>query len=189
VGFLAAILGRQQLYTENTLTVMLPLMMRRDLETLGQVFRLWSVVLASNLVGAFMFAWMLTHTDVFTADTLAVFTRLAFTSVAPGWSTMLVRGIFSGWLIAMMVWMMPAADNSRAIIIIIMTYLVALSGFPHVVAGSIDVLFLVTSGAYPWREFFGHFLAPTLIGNTIGGVSLVAFVNHAQVIAEEPSDD
>ncbi len=34
VGFLIVILGRQQLFTENTLTVVLPLLLRKDLSTL-----------------------------------------------------------------------------------------------------------------------------------------------------------
>ena len=35
VGFLLVILGRQQLFTQNTLTVVLPLLARRDARTLA----------------------------------------------------------------------------------------------------------------------------------------------------------
>ena len=67
VGFLAVILGRQQLYTENTLTVMLPLFTLRDLPTLMQVLRLWTVVLLANLAGACMFAWAIARFGSFRA--------------------------------------------------------------------------------------------------------------------------
>src|SRR5438105_2922840 len=40
LGFLIVILGRQQLFTENTLTAILPLLARRNVATLWQVLRL-----------------------------------------------------------------------------------------------------------------------------------------------------
>ena len=51
VGFIVVILGRQQLFTENTLTPILPLMREKTLERFLNVLRLWSVVLAANLLG------------------------------------------------------------------------------------------------------------------------------------------
>lgn len=184
VGFLATILGRQQLYTENTLTVILPLFTLRDLGTLLKVIRLWSVVLATNLAGGLVFALTLVRTDVFRPEVVAAFHDISAHAISGGWSTMLVRAIFAGWLIATMVWMMPAADTMGPAVIVLMTYLVSLAQLPHVIAGSAEVLYQVVSGALPWSSFFGAFLAPTLIGNTLGGVLLVAFFNHAQVVTE-----
>src|SRR6185437_9034867 len=45
VGFLIVVLGRQQLFTETTLTAILPLLSRRDIKTGLRVLRLWSMVL------------------------------------------------------------------------------------------------------------------------------------------------
>ncbi len=45
MGFLAVILARQQLFTENTLTAVLPVMTEPTLEKAWQLLRLWSVVL------------------------------------------------------------------------------------------------------------------------------------------------
>ena len=87
--------------------------------------------------------------------------------------------------------MLPAAEGSRPVIIIAMTYLVGLGGFAHVIAGSVEVLYaVVTTGAVTWSDYFCHFLLPALGGNIIGGVSLVALFNHAQVVTEhnESSD-
>lgn len=184
VGFLATILGRQQLYTENTLTVILPLFTQRDLRTLLQVIRLWSIVLLTNLAGGYVFALTLGRTDVFRPEVVAAFHDISAHAISGGWSTMFVRAIFAGWLIATMVWMMPAADSSRPAIIIVMTYLVSLGQLPHVVAGSAEVFYQVVTGTLPWSRFFDSFLAPTLIWNTIGGVLLVALFNHAQVVTE-----
>jgi formate/nitrite transporter FocA (FNT family) len=188
VGFLAVILGRQQLYTENTLTVMLPLLTIRDLSTLGQVLRLWVVVLLANLVGACMFAWALASFDLFRPEVTNSFADIATAAVSVGWTTLLARGVVAGWLIALMVWMMPGADSSRAFIIVVMTYVVSLGNLPHGIAGSVDGFFLVAQGALTWRHMLGDYLTPVLIGNTIGGVSLVAFFNHAQVVFSGDSD-
>jgi len=184
VGFLAVILGRQQLYTENTLTVMLPLLTLRNLPTLMQVLRLWAIVLIANLAGACAFAWALASFGIFKPEVNNAFVDIASTATSAAWISLLVRGIVAGWLIALMVWMMPGADSSRAFIIVVMTYMVALGGLPHGIAGSVDGFFLVARGAMPLSSMLGRYLTPVLIGNTIGGVALVAFFNHAQVITE-----
>src|ERR1043166_6539342 len=49
--------GRQQLYTENTLTAMLPYMHAPSSEKLVKLLRLWVVVLIENLFGALIFAF------------------------------------------------------------------------------------------------------------------------------------
>lgn len=184
VGFLAVILGRQQLYTENTLTVMLPLMTLRDLPTLMQVLRLWAIVLIANLAGACAFAWALASFGIFTPEVDNAFVDIASAATSAGWTSLLARGVVAGWLIALMVWMMPGADSSRAFIIVVMTYMVALGGLPHGIAGSVDGFFLVARGAMPLSSMLGRYLIPVLIGNSIGGVALVAFFNHAQVVTE-----
>jgi formate/nitrite transporter FocA (FNT family) len=164
--------------------VILPLFTRRDLHTLLQVIRSWSVVLLTNLVGGYAFALTLGKTEVFKPEIVAAFHDIGAHAISGEWPVMFVRAIFAGWLIATMVWMMPAADSSRPAIIVVMTYLVSLGGLPHVVAGSVEVFYQVVTHALPWSSFLGGFLVPTLIGNTIGGVLLVALFNHAQVVTE-----
>jgi len=85
-----------------------------------------------------------------------------------GFGLVILRGIFAGWLIALMVWLLPGADTSRLQIIIILTYFIALGGFAHVIAGSTDVLYGVDVGSIAWSTYLGGFLAPTLIGNILG---------------------
>jgi formate/nitrite transporter FocA (FNT family) len=183
VGFLAVILGRQHLYTENTLTVMIPLLTNRDGRTLRAMLLLWSIVLTANVIGAGVVAWIIASTNVFHPEMRDALVHIASLTVTGTWSAVLIRALFAGWIIATMVWMMPASDTSRPAIIIIMTYLVALGEFPHVVVSSVDGVYLVAAGIISWGKFLG-FLALTAIGNTIGGVLLVAFFNHAQVISE-----
>lgn len=183
IGFLIVVLGRQQLFTENTLTVILPLLKKKDGATLRNVARLWVTVLLANLAGAAIFAAVVARTTIFPAAVLEAFTRIGQESLRAGFGTTLLRGIFAGWLIAMMVWLLPFAESARVWVILIITWLVGVGGLSHVIAGSIDVMFLAFRGEIAWTEVFGNYTIPSFIGNSIGGVSLVAAINHAQVVA------
>jgi formate-nitrite transporter family protein len=183
LGFLIVIIGRQQLYTENTLTAIIPLLARRNLATLVCVLKLWGVVLVANLAGAHLFAWVIGNVDVIKPEFHETLRQLALDAASVTFSQALLRGIFAGWLIAMVVWMIAATDEGRIAIIIILTYVVSLGGFTHIIAGSIEVLYLVMTGEKTWTSCFSGYMLPTLIGNTIGGVALVSALNHAQVVS------
>ncbi len=182
VGFLIVILGRQQLFTETTLTVILPLLSKQTLNKILGVLRIWSVILAANLVGTFLFALCIGRIVIFDPAIRQAFTDVSQEGVGSGFATALVRAIFAGWLIALTVWLLPSADSSRVSIIIILTYLIGLGGFNHVIAGSTKMFYLVVTGGETWSAYATQFLVPTLLGNIIGGVSLVAFLGHAQVV-------
>lgn len=183
VGFIIVILGRQQLFTENTLTPIIPLLTRRSLPTLGKVARLWTTVLLANMVGAHIFAWVAANTPMFRPPIQSAMLALSHDALDVGFGTAILRGIFAGWLIAMVVWMMAATHVDRVMIIGILTYIVGLAGLTHIIAGAVEVLFPVMTGARSWGSVAWGYLLPTLIGNSIGGVSLTAAVNHAQVVA------
>jgi formate/nitrite transporter FocA (FNT family) len=85
-------------------------------------------------------------------------------------------------LIALMVWFLPGAESARVAIIMILTYLVGLGSFDHVVAGSTIMFYLVSTKSISLGAYLVDFLVPTLIGNIIGGVSLVAVLGRAQVV-------
>ena len=185
IGFLIVILGRQQLFTENTLTVILPLLLTKRLSVLRNVLRLWSVVLLANLLGALAFAWALGNTAVFEPETREVFRTIAMSAMHDSFGVILLRGVFAGWLIALLVWLLPVAEIARIWVIILLTYLIGLAHFPHIVAGSVEVFFLACTGARSWGEVLGGYLFPTLIGNTVGGVALVSALAHAQVAGDK----
>lgn len=184
-GFLVVILARQQLFTENTLTAFLPLLSRRDSATLKRVARLWTVVLLANLVGAHIVGWVLGNTPALSRSVQTAFGELAHETAAVGFWPAMLRGIFAGWIIALLVWILAAMESHGVAVIILLTWLLAAGRFTHIIAGSIDVLFLVMTGVLPWTAYLGGYMVPTLIGNIIGGVSLVSALNHAQVTSGE----
>jgi len=188
VGFLIVVLGRQQLYTETTLTVVLPLLSKRDLKTALAVLRLWTVVLLANLVGTFIFALCVARVPIFPPHIQQVLTEVSRGATEGGFGVIFMRAIFAGWLIALMVWLLPVAESARVSIIIIITYLIGVGGFNHVIAGSVKLLFLVVTGAETWNTFLIRFYVHTLLGNIECGVSIVAFLGHAQVVAGKDLD-
>lgn len=184
VGFLIVVLGRQQLFTENTLTPILPLLHNRDLRTLGRVARLWAIVLVANVAGTIMIAAVLAHSDLFEPKVTGAFLNLAHETIKSGFALTWTRAVFAGWLIALMVWLLPSAEGARPAIIVAITYVIALGGFSHIIAGSVDCAFLVFSGAAGWGDYVGRFFIPTILGNIVGGVALVAVLNYGQVAPE-----
>jgi len=183
VGFLIVVLGRQQLFTETTLTAVLPLLSDRNAKTEVGVARLWGIVLGANLVGTYLFALCVGRIPVFSPHVQEALLEVSKGGAEASFGVTFVRAIFAGWLIALMVWLLPAAESARVSIIIIITYVIGLGGFNHVIAGSTKQLLLVVTGAETWGVFFLRFFLPTLLGNVAGGVSLVAFLGHAQVVA------
>lgn len=185
LGFLIVILGRQQLFTENTLTVILPLLRKKKLHMLLNVGRLWGIVLVMNLVGTLLFALFVAKTGLFSAEVHGALTELARPIPQLGFEVVLLRGILAGWLIALMIWLLPFAESARFWVIIALTYMIGIAELPHVVAASVEVFYLVVIGDLSAGGFFGSFLIPALIGNIIGGVALVAVGAHAEFFEAE----
>ncbi|GAC1659686.1 MAG: formate/nitrite transporter family protein [Acidobacteriaceae bacterium] len=184
LGFLFIILGRQQLFTENTLTAVLPLLRNKDMGTFWRLLRLWGIVLVCNLVGTLAISFVLAHTSAFPEEAKREFTKIGLAAIQSPFWTEVVKAIFAAWMIAFMVWMLPSVENSRIAIVAIVTYFVGLGNMAHIVAGSVVCFYAAFAGATTFATCTVKFLIPTLIGNIIGGVTLVSALNHAQVDAD-----
>jgi formate/nitrite transporter FocA (FNT family) len=184
VGFLVVVLGRQQLFTENTLAPILPLLHHRDAATLLSVLKLWGLVLVSNLAGTWAVGYAISHANVFEPRVWDAFVQISHRTVEGSFWSTFFRGILAGWLIALMMWLLPAVKGSRPHIIVLMTYVLALGEFSHIIAGSVDCAFLVQVGRASLLEYVSVFFIPTLLGNVVGGTTLVALLNYGQVAAE-----
>jgi len=181
-GFVFVTMARQQLFTETTLTVMLPVLHRTH--GLSDVIRYWAIVFAANIVATLLFAAAATIPGLFPPDGVHAFVDLGVKAAEPGFLGVLIKGVFAGWLIALMVWLMPAAASARFFVIVAVTWLIGAAHFRHVIAGSVETGFAAMHGAIGWQDFLVGFLIPAFIGNSIGGVVFVALLNHAQVKAE-----
>ena len=77
-------------------------------------------------------------------------------------------------MIALMVWVLPSAGCGGLFVIVLMTYVIALGQFSHIVAGSTEAAFAVLTGAAGVGDYFVRFFLPTICGNMFGGVALAA---------------
>ncbi|HBM3026366.1 TPA: formate/nitrite transporter family protein [Klebsiella oxytoca] len=180
-GFVIVILARQQLFTENTVTAVLPIMHKPTLSNIGLLLRLWGVVLAGNLIGTAIAAWAFDVMPVFDEPTREAFLKISLKVMQNPPLEMFANAIISGWLVATMVWMFPAAGSAKIIVIILMTWLIALADTTHIVVGSVEIFYLVFKGTLPWQEFIWPFALPTLAGNICGGTFIFALLSHAQI--------
>jgi formate/nitrite transporter FocA (FNT family) len=184
IGFIIVVLGRQQLFTESTLTAILPVVTRRNLKTVLAAARLWAVVLTANIVGTWIFAAIIHAPTVFQPDVTAAFGTLSKEAIPPLFFSTMAKAFFAGWLIALMVWILPSARSARLITILLLTYVISLAHLSHIVAGSAEAAYGVLSGTASFGQYLIGFLIPTLIGNIIGGVLLVTALNHGSILPE-----
>ena len=184
VGFLMVVLGRQQLFTESTITVVLPVFADINLNGIWRMARLWAIVLVANLVGTLFAALFCQFTPVLPHGIFDGMLTISRHLLTLTWSEMFLRAIASGFLIAAMVWMIPSAESAKFAVVTMMTYLIAVGGFTHIIAGSMEAYLLVFSGDWEWWRMILQFMAPVLIGNMIGGTALFALISYAQVMEE-----
>jgi formate-nitrite transporter family protein len=183
VGFLIVILGRQQLFTENTLTPLLPMFYEPTLSRFAKLVRLWALILAGNLVAALGTSALVAFSGAFPNDALTAFDQLARDAANHPFWVLFTKAIFAGWLIALMVWLLPLAENAAVFVIIILTYVVAAADFGHIIAGSVEAFYGAWHGAIGWGGVVA-FIIPTLLGNSVGGVAFVAAVSTAEIASE-----
>ncbi|WP_413729722.1 formate/nitrite transporter family protein [Sodalis sp. RH22] len=181
LGFIIVIMSRQQLFTENTLTAVLPIMQKPTGHNILILLRLWGVVLLGNLAGTAVVAFAFLHMPIFNPVTREAFVALSQAIMVNPPGDMFANGIIAGWIIASMVWMMPSAGNAKILVIILMTYLVGIGDLTHIVVGSVEVFYLVFNGDIPWHHFIYPFALPTLAGNIVGGTFIFALLSHAQI--------
>lgn len=181
IGFLVVILAQQQLFTENTVTAVLPIMSEPRLTKFICLLRLWGVVLIGNLIGVAISAYVILYMPLFDAETHKVFIGLGEHIMGNSVGQMFAKGVVAGWMIATMVWLIPASGQAKIWVILIVTYLVAIGGFTHIIVGSTEVLYLVFAGKAGFGDYLMHFALPTLAGNVIGGTFIFALISHAQI--------
>lgn len=184
VGFLMVVLARQQLFTENTITVVLPAMAEPTAKNLRRLGRMWAIVLTANLAGTLFAALFCCFTPVLSPEIRGAMWQIASEAMAHGPLDTFFRAISAGFLIAAMVWLIPSAEGSEFWVITLMTYLIALGGFAHIIAGSFEAFMVVIGGRLGFSTAALDFALPALAGNVVGGTALFALIAHAQVAKE-----
>jgi formate/nitrite transporter FocA (FNT family) len=188
IGFIFVVLARSQLFTENTLEPVIPLLRRPTMATLRRVLALWAVVLAGNLVGALLFALAAARTAMLRQDFREALLWIAQPATDGDFGTIFYKAIFAGWLIALMAWLVSSthATGAQIALVWLTTAPISAFGFRHSIAGAVEAFYRGWASDLSWGGVLGY-LAPCLIGNIVGGVTLVALLNHGQVAHARPS--
>lgn len=180
LGFLMVIVGRMQLFTENTMTTVLPLLDKPGWKVLGQTAALWGIVLLANVIGAFIVALFYIFSGAIGDDLMVAMMELSLHAMgfAPGEA--FARGIPAGVLVAAIVWMLPQVKDAAVAIIIIFTWLIAAGDFTHIVAGSVEMAMLIVAGELNPVDGLFDFFLPVLAGNVIGGTAIFTMLIYGQ---------
>jgi len=184
LGFLIVIMSRLQLFTENTITAVLPICAYPTARNFLAVARLWAIVLVGNVVGTLIFAAFIRFSAALSPDTLTAFVKICEHLLAVSPARALAGGVVSGFLIACLVWMAPIVRGAELWMVLIVTYVIALGGFSHVVVGSAEAWFLVLNGSAGLGHVTAAYILPALLGNIIGGTGLFTLLAYTQVFTE-----
>lgn len=180
IGFVAVIIGRAQLFTENTLyPVVLVLDEKRHLQ---KTLRLWSVVYASNICGALLFALLAVKSSGLRPEILSQLVKLGEEASTGSASHFFWSGVIGGWIIALVAWTVTASHWTigQLVIVYMLTFVVGIGHFAHCIAGSGEILSATVAGYVPVADYL-RWLIPATLGNISGGVVIVSLLNYGQV--------
>jgi len=189
VGFVFVIFGRSELFTEHTTLAILPVLDRRT--GIGSLLRLWGLIYVANLIGAFVFAWIIGRLGPWlgTIDQEAL-QHMALRMTDHPSRAILVSGILAGWLMGLLSWLVTAGRDtiSQVFFVWVVTFSIGLAGLHHCIAGSAEVLPAVLAGAGVSLADFGRFLLWATLGNAFGGVVFVGILKYAHVAQSSPAE-
>jgi formate/nitrite transporter FocA (FNT family) len=184
IGFVMVVLARQQLFTENTITMVLPVMARPSLAALGTRSRVGAIIQGANLAGTLVAAAFCTFTPVLEPHVRDAMLAIAREAMDKAPLAVFFHGITAGFLMAAMVWLLPSAESAQFFVIVAMTYLIAISGAAHIVAGSTESFLRILDGDAGVVSVVAGYLLPAFLGNVVGGTVLFALISYAQVMKE-----
>lgn len=180
LGFILCLTSGTELFTEHTALAVYPVLDRRARVT--GMLRLWSTVLAGNVIGCAAGAGLLALADgsIGAAEGYAQVAHhlLDFGSVEVGASALL-----AGWLMAQGGWLMLASPFGvgQILLIYVTTFLIGLGGLHHSIVGTSEVLVAGFTGAPISISGALGTLAIAVIGNLIGGALFVAALNYGHL--------
>jgi len=183
IGFIAVIIGRAQLFTENTLYPVV--LVLSELKYGWKTLRLWAIVLCANVVGAGIFAALAVRTGALRPEYVHELTALGVESATVKLSVIFWTGVVGGWLIALVAWMVTASHWTigQVVVIWLITFVVGLGHFAHCIAASGEILAASFGHLIPFTAYL-RWIGPAVAGNIVGGVTIVSLLNWGQVKEE-----
>ena len=188
LGFIVVIIGRSQLFTENTLyPVALVLAEKREL---WNTLRLWAIVLPFNIAGALGFSLLAARTPALEPRYVEALSHLGLQTLAHPAAAVFWSGVIGGWMIALTAWLVSSSHSITGSVMLIwmLTFIVGAGNFAHCIASSCEVLVAVLTHQAAWGAY-ASWLGPAVAGNICGGVGLVTVLEYGQAIYGKDTED
>ena len=181
LGFIVVILGRSQLFTENTLYPVALVLAEK--QHFWKTLRLWAIVLPANILGALAFAAIASLTGALRPDMVQSLSHLGLDAIQNPNSTIFWSAVMGGWIIATVAWLVSGSHSITGSVMIIwmLAFVVGLGNFAHCIATSGEILAAVLTGHAPWSSY-GRWITFAVSGNICGGVGMVTLLEYGQVI-------
>ena len=188
LGFIVVIIGRAQLFTENTLyPVALVLAEKREF---WNTLRLWAIVLPANIAGALAFAALAARTPALEPRFVDGLVKLGVQGLSHPPSALFRSGVIGGWMIALAAWLVSGSHSITGSVVLIwmLTFVVGAGNFAHCIASSCEILVAVLTGHASWSAYT-QWLGPAVAGNICGGVGLVTVLEYGQAIYGKETEE
>ncbi len=175
LGFLFVIIGREELFTEQTTIAVIPVLSRK--KGFKSLFRLWAIVFSGNLIGCFIFSYILATLPV----EMKIIKPEAYRHIAEQiphyrWTSLFGSAVFAGWLMGLLAWLISSTTEtiSRIVLIILVTFVIGVAGLHHCIVGSVEMFAAMLSENSVTFSNYLHFISLAVPGNIIGGAVFVA---------------
>ncbi len=183
VGFIAVIIGRAQLFTENTLyPVALILSERRQLPKPPGCGRWYS---SATCWAPLPSPRWPSQRRAEPADSFPPGAAGRAAAQGSG-SHIFWSGVIGGWIIALVAWLVTASHWTigQIAVIWLLTFVVGIGHFAHCIASTGEIMSAVFAGVVPFTHYL-YWLGLATAGNIFGGVMIVTLLNFGQVKAGE----
>jgi formate/nitrite transporter FocA (FNT family) len=188
LGFVFVIMGKSELFTEDTLAPVAGML--ADYRKIGMLISSWIPIATANIVGAVAFSLFISQIGPVWQDYRPIYRAMGTPLVSQPFLQALLAAILAGWLVALIGWLIQSTKGSivHFFLIYVIAYLIVALALIHSIIGSIEVLTAMFAGApITWVDWFTRFLIPALIGNAIGGVVFVAGLKGFQAALSRSS--
>lgn len=183
VGFVFVVMGRSELFTEHTTLAVLPVLDGQA--SVGSLARLWGIVYVANIIGGMAFAAF----AVYVGPSLEVVDVAAFGEIGLALTEhpigpLTAGAVLAGWLMGLLSWLVAAARDtiSRLFFVWIIAASIGIAHLPHSIAGTVEVLMALFSGAGVTPMDYLRFLLAATVGNAVGGAIFVALLKYGHVV-------
>jgi formate-nitrite transporter family protein len=188
IGFIAILLGRSELFTENFLVPVTAWM--RSERTLGSLVKLWGLTGVGNLVGGWVIMGIIVVGVPRIGESQALLDAANhFIEMGISWE-LFASAVLGGAAITLMTWMQQGSPTLGAKIVAAVSIGFVLAGTPlfHAVVTSLEMFGALQTGAtFGYLDWLGAF-GVAVGGNIVGGIGLVTILRLMQARAEEQAD-